>query len=219
MRETVSCHSRTVLSAAAEGSRTGSPLLTADGGRAKVTACLGRLSKTGSCETDPDVAHLCSKSTPFPGLQHRSAHSPPPHSTACNGHCNRPSLPSPRTADGCSKTSCEGSSLWAETTGELPAPSCSQRGEDQGAPKPHRGSYTWWDSCGGSHCPPGTSPIASCIPLPLPGTGVTSVGGWTPGPIKDPTAPSLLHLPWQHSAHNRQHFAAAAACANALWGH
>lgn len=40
--------------------------------------------------------------------------------------------------------------------------------------KLHRGSYTWWDSCGGSRCPPGTR--SHRIPLPLPATGATSGG-------------------------------------------
>lgn len=67
-------------------------------------------------------------------------------------------------------------------------------------------SYTWWDSCGGSHCPPGIGPSEShflCLQLePLQGrSGPQGLSSLQPS--------SILPLPWQH-------LATGAACATAL---
>lgn len=69
-------------------------------------------------------------------------------------------------------------------------------------------SYTWWDSCGGSHCPPGIGPSEShflCLQLePLQGrSGPQGLSSLQPS--------SILPLPWQH-------LATGAACATALGG-
>lgn len=168
---------------------------TADGGRAKVTACPGRLGKAGSRKTDPDVAHLRSVGAPSPGLQHRSARSHPPRSAVLYS-------PLRQTLAALSQGS---ERLLRDTTrGQLAV--CRQLvGRDHrgaassglpsawggaGRTKTTQGSYTWWDSCGGSHCPPGTSPIAShflCLQLER------LQGGPTPGPVKvaTPQPPAL----------------------------
>lgn len=53
------------VSAAGKSDRMGSPPLSANRNRAKVTACLGKLGKAGGHKTHPDDTHL---STRFPGL-------------------------------------------------------------------------------------------------------------------------------------------------------
>lgn len=141
---------------------------------------LGRFGKAESHGADPSVINPCSTSTPLPW--------------ACSTDLLTPTLPADLHC-------CETPRAGRDHR------NCQLQG-GAGRTKAAHQSYTWWDSCGGSHCPPGIGPSESHF-LCLQQEPLQRRSGPQGPSSLQPF--SILPLPWQY-------FAAGAACATALGG-